>query len=230
MYLDGVWYAAIIRRGNIMNYIIQLDRVSKTFKEKTVLHETSLSLSPGKIYGFVGRNGSGKTVLFKLICGLLQPTSGTVTVNGAQLGKDCDFAPDVGVLIETPSFISYESGFRNLKDLAAIRKKITSEDVRAAIRTVGLDDTDKKWVGKYSLGMRQRLGIAQAIMERPSLLILDEPMNGLDQAGVDEMRKLFAASRDEGKTILLASHTAEDINLLCDSVYEVNQGTVTLRN
>lgn len=213
-----------------MSHIIQLDRVTKAFKEKTVLHETSLSLLPGKIYGFVGRNGSGKTVLFKLICGLLMPTTGTVTVQGKQLGKDCDFAPDVGVLIETPSFISYESGFRNLKDLAAIRKRITAEDVRAAIRAVGLDDTDKKWVGKYSLGMRQRLGIAQAIMEHPSLMILDEPMNGLDQAGVEEMRRLFARLREEGKTILLASHAAEDIDLLCDTVFDVNQGMITLRN
>ena len=122
-------------------------------------------------------------MLFKLICGLLRPTTGTITVQGKQLGKDCDFAPDVGVLIETPSFISYESGYRNLRDLAAIRKKITAEEVRAAIRSVGLDDTDKKWVGKYSLGMRQRLGIAQAIMEHPALLILDEPMNGLDRSG-----------------------------------------------
>lgn len=210
--------------------IIHLEQVTKRFKEKTVLQETDLCLEAGKIYGFVGRNGSGKTVLFKLICGLLMPTTGTVTVQGKQLGKDCDFAPDVGVLIETPSFISYESGYRNLRDLAAIRKKITSEEVRAAIRAVGLDDTDKKWVGKYSLGMRQRLGIAQAIMEHPSLLILDEPMNGLDASGVEEMRRLFARLRDEGKTILLASHAAEDIDLLCDTVFDVDQGMITLRN
>ena len=168
-------------------------------------------------------------MLFKLICGLLRPTTGTITVQGKQLGKDCDFAPDVGVLIETPSFISYESGYRNLRDLAAIRKKITAEEVRAAIRSVGLDDTDKKWVGKYSLGMRQRLGIAQAIMEHPALLILDEPMNGLDRGGVEEMRKLFGSLRDNGTTILLASHAAEDIDLLCDKVYEVSDGIVTER-
>ena len=209
--------------------IIRLEQVTKQFKEKTVLQETNLCLEAGKIYGFVGRNGSGKTVLFKLICGLLRPTTGTVTVQGKQLGKDCDFAPDVGVLIETPSFISYESGFRNLRDLAAIRKKITPEEVRAAIRAVGLDDTDKKWVGKYSLGMRQRLGIAQAIMEHPSLLILDEPMNGLDRSGVEEMRRLFTSLRDKGTTILLASHAAEDIDLLCDEVYELDQGMLASR-
>ena len=209
--------------------MIVLENVSKTFKDKTVLQNTSLTIEDGKIVGFVGRNGSGKTVLFKLICGLLQPTTGTVTVQGKQLGKDCDFAPDVGVLIETPSFISYESGFRNLRDLAAIRKKITPEEVRTAIRSVGLDDTDKKWVSKYSLGMRQRLGIAQAIMEHPSLLILDEPMNGLDRSGVEEMRKLFSSLRDNGTTILLASHAAEDIDLLCDTVYEVSEGIVAER-
>ena len=209
--------------------MITLENVSKSFKEKTVLQKTDLTIEKGKITGFVGRNGSGKTVLFKLICGLLRPTTGTITVQGKQLGKDCDFAPDVGVLIETPSFISYESGYRNLRDLAAIRKKITAEEVRAAIRSVGLDDTDKKWVGKYSLGMRQRLGIAQAIMEHPALLILDEPMNGLDRGGVEEMRKLFGSLRDNGTTILLASHAAEDIDLLCDTVYEVSDGIVTER-
>ena len=209
--------------------MITLENVSKSFKEKTVLQKTDLTIEKGKITGFVGRNGSGKTVLFKLICGLLRPTTGTITVQGKQLGKDCDFAPDVGVLIETPSFISYESGYRNLRDLAAIRKKITPEEVRTAIRSVGLDDTDKKWVGKYSLGMRQRLGIAQAIMEHPALLILDEPMNGLDRGGVEEMRKLFRSLRDNGTTILLASHAAEDIDLLCDTVYEVSEGLVTER-
>ena len=209
--------------------MIVLENVSKSFKEKTVLQKTDLTIEKGKITGFVGRNGSGKTVLFKLICGLLRPTTGTITVQGKQLGKDCDFAPDVGVLIETPSFISYESGYRNLRDLAAIRKKITPEEVRTAIRSVGLDDTDKKWVGKYSLGMRQRLGIAQAIMEHPALLILDEPMNGLDRGGVEEMRKLFGSLRDNGTTILLASHAAEDIDLLCDTVYEVSDGIVTER-
>ena len=209
--------------------MIVLENVSKSFKEKTVLQKTDLTIEKGKITGFVGRNGSGKTVLFKLICGLLRPTTGTITVQGKQLGKDCDFAPDVGVLIETPSFISYESGYRNLRDLAAIRKKITADEVRSAIRSVGLDDTDKKWVGKYSLGMRQRLGIAQAIMEHPALLILDEPMNGLDRGGVEEMRKLFGSLRDNGTTILLASHAAEDIDLLCDTVYEVSDGIVTER-
>lgn len=207
--------------------MVVLDNVSKTFKDKTVLQKTSLTIESGRITGFIGRNGSGKTVLFKLICGLMLPTTGTVTVDGVRVGKDRDFAPDTGVLIETPSFISYESGLRNLRDLAAIRRKIATGDVREAIRLVGLDPDDRKRVGKYSLGMRQRLGIAQAIMERPSLIILDEPMNGLDRSGVEDMRTVFAKLRDEGKTILLASHAAEDIEILCDAVYELENGTVS---
>ena len=206
--------------------MVVLENVSKSFKDNTVLQKTDLTIESGRITGFIGRNGSGKTVLFKLICGLMLPTTGTVTVDGVQIGKDRDFAPDTGVLIETPSFISYESGLRNLRDLAAIQKKITVEQVKDAIRLVGLDPDDKKRVGKYSLGMRQRLGIAQAIMESPSLIILDEPMNGLDKNGVEDMRVLFAKLRNEGKTILLASHAAEDIDILCDSVYELDNGTI----
>ncbi|MBQ2328834.1 MAG: ATP-binding cassette domain-containing protein [Oscillospiraceae bacterium] len=206
--------------------MIILENVSKTFRDKTVLQKTDLTVESGTITGFVGRNGSGKTVLLKLICGLMLPTTGTVTVDGVQVGRDRDFAPDAGVLIETPSFINYESGLRNLRALAAIRRKISVEQVKDAICLVGLDPEDKKRVGKYSLGMRQRLGIAQAIMEDPSLIILDEPMNGLDKEGVEEMRVLFSNLRGEGKTILLASHSAEDVDLLCDAVYELDNGAM----
>ena len=206
--------------------MIILENVSKTFRDKTVLQKTDLTVESGTITGFIGRNGSGKTVLLKLICGLMLPTTGTVTVDGVQVGRDRDFAPDAGVLIETPSFINYESGLRNLRALAAIRRKISVEQVKDAIRLVGLDPEDKKRVGKYSLGMRQRLGIAQAIMEDPSLIILDEPMNGLDKEGVEEMRVLFSNLRGEGKTILLASHSAEDVDLLCDAVYELDNGAM----
>ena len=206
--------------------MIILENVSKTFHDKTVLQKTDLTVESGTITGFVGRNGSGKTVLLKLICGLMLPTTGTVTVDGVQVGRDRDFAPDAGVLIETPSFINYESGLRNLRALAAIRRKISVEQVKDAICLVGLDPEDKKRVGKYSLGMRHRLGIAQAIMEDPSLIILDEPMNGLDKEGVEEMRVLFSNLRGEGKTILLASHSAEDVDLLCDAVYELDNGAM----
>lgn len=207
--------------------MITLENVSKRFQDQTVLQETTVSFAAGQIHGIIGHNGSGKTVMFKIICGLLRPTTGTVTVNGSVLGKDADFAPDTGLLIETPSFIPYESGLRNLKELAAIQKKIKEPEIRAAIRRVGLSDTDKKWVGKYSLGMKQRLGIAQAIMEDPTLLILDEPMNGLDKTGVADMRELLLQLRQEGKTILLASHNQEDIQTLCDTVSEIDGGRLT---
>lgn len=206
---------------------IILENVTKKFKEQTVLQPTSLHFEKGKIHGIIGNNGSGKTVLFKIICGLLLPTSGKVTVNGSVIGEECDFAPDTGILIENPGFLSFESGFRNLKNLAAIQGKISDESIREMIKRVGLDPDDKKRVGKYSLGMRQRLGIAQAIMENPSLLILDEPMNGLDKHGTKEMRQLLLDLRAEGKTILIASHMAEDIRILCDTVYEMEDGSLT---
>ena len=204
-----------------------LENVTKKFKEQSVLETTSVSFEKGKIHGIIGNNGSGKTVLFKIICGLLLPTTGKVTVNGTEVGKEADFAPDTGILIETPGFLSFESGYRNLKDLASIRNKINDEQIQMNIQRVGLDPKDKKRVGKYSMGMRQRLGIAQAIMEDPSLLILDEPMNGLDKHGAAEIRQLLMDLRAEGKTILIASHIAEDIHILCDTVYEIENGVLT---
>ncbi|MDR0890046.1 MAG: ATP-binding cassette domain-containing protein [Oscillospiraceae bacterium] len=209
-----------------MNSII-LENVSKSFGDRRILQETNLELEENGIYGFVGANGSGKTVLFKIICGLLRPTTGEVRVNGATLGKDLDFAPDTGILIETPSFIPYESGFRNLKELAAIQKKISAQQVRQAIVRVGLDDKDRKWVGKYSLGMKQRLGLAQAIMEDPALLILDEPFNALDKQGTSQMRQMMLDLRSQGKTILIASHNQKDIDMLCDAVYEIDAGVLS---
>ena len=206
---------------------IVLENVTKKFKEQSVLETTSVSFEKGKIHGIIGNNGSGKTVLFKIICGLLLPTTGKVTVNGTEVGKEADFAPDTGILIETPGFLSFESGYRNLKDLASIRNKINDEQIQMNIQRVGLDPKDKKRVGKYSMGMRQRLGIAQAIMEDPSLLILDEPMNGLDKHGAAEIRQLLMDLRAEGKTILIASHIAEDIHILCDTVYEIENGVLT---
>ncbi|MDO5410012.1 MAG: ATP-binding cassette domain-containing protein [Lachnospiraceae bacterium] len=206
---------------------IILENVSKKFKEQTVLEPLTISFEKGKIHGIIGNNGSGKTVLFKIICGLLLPSTGKVTVNEKVVGKEVDFAPNTGIMIENPSFLSFESGFRNLKDLASIRKKIDDNRIRETIKRVGLDPQDKKRVGKYSMGMRQRLGIAQAIMEDPSLLVLDEPMNGLDKHGTAEMRKLLLELRDEGKTILIASHIADDINILCDTVCEIECGVLT---
>ena len=182
----------------------------------------------GKIHGVVGNNGSGKTVMFKCICGFLQPTAGTVRVDGKQIGVDVDFPPDIGIIIESPGFLPQLPGLKNLEILAGLKRKIGLREVADTIRLVGLDPLSPKPVGKYSLGMRQRLGIAQAIMERPSLLILDEPMNGLDKYGVAEMRALFRSLSTDGRTILLASHNIQDIEELCDTVCEMDAGVMTM--
>lgn len=198
--------------------MIQVNDVSKEFKTQSVLEHITINFETGKIHGIVGKNGSGKTVFLRLLCGLMSPTAGTVTIGGKTLGKDTDFAPSTGIIIETPGFLTYKSGYSNLKDLAAIRHQIQKDEIIQAMDLVGLDASSKKRVGKYSLGMRQRLGIAQAIMEHPKLLILDEPMNGLDTQGVEDIRWLLMSLRDDGVTILLASHNAEDIDILCDTV------------
>ena len=184
----------------------------------------SYQCEQGKIHGIVGRNGSGKTLLMKCICGFIRPNEGHIYVRDKEIGKDIDFTPDTGIIIETPGFIPYYSGYRNLKVLAAINNRISRKDIENAMYQVGLDPTMKKRVATYSLGMRQRLGIAQAIMEDPSLIILDEPFNGLDKHGVEEMREYFLSLKKKGKTILLTSHNTEDIEYLCDTVVEMDHG------
>ncbi len=207
--------------------MIQIDDVSLKIKNAEILKHISMDLESGKIHGFVGRNGSGKTMLMKCICGFIYPTKGKITVDGKQVGKDVDFPEDMGVIIETPEFISYMSGFDNLKELASIRKKISNEKIRETLRTVELDPDSKLAVKKYSMGMRQRLGLAQAIMEDPKLLVLDEPFNGLDEDGVIFMRKLLDEKRKQGVTIILSSHNAEDIRVLCDTVHHIVKGEIT---
>ena len=204
--------------------MIKVENVSLKIKKDMILRNINVEFERGKIHGIIGRNGSGKTMLMKCICGFIKPTEGEITVAGKRIGVDCDFPESVGVIIETPEFIPYYSGFKNLKLLADIRRKIGDEDIRKSIELVGLDPKLKKSVKKYSLGMRQRLGLAQAIMEDPDLLILDEPMNGLDKDGVGEMRKYLLDLKGQGKTILIASHSAEDIDVLCDSVVEMDKG------
>ena len=206
--------------------VVDVQNVSKAFGNETVLKDVSLRLEQGRIHGIIGRNGSGKTVLMKCICGFLRPTKGKVMVFGKTVGTDCDFAPDTGMLIETPGFLIHETGMKNLLWLAKLGKGATRERVGELIRLVGLDPAMKKKVGQYSLGMRQRLGIAQALLDNPSLLILDEPMNGLDKTGVKEIRFLLLELKDQGKTILLASHFAQDIDELCDTVHEMDQGVI----
>lgn len=210
------------------NIAISVRNVCKDFGQVHVLKSVSRDFEAGKIHGIVGNNGSGKTVLMKCICGFLLPTEGMVLVNGKRVGKDVDFPSDLGIIIETPGFLPNITGVKNLEILASLNKKIGLADIADSIRRVGLDPQSKTPVGKYSLGMRQRLGIAQAIMENPSLLILDEPMNGLDKHGVAEMRKLIKGLKNEGKTILLASHNQGDIDELCDTVCEMDAGIMTM--
>ena len=208
-----------------MDPMIVLENVVKKFKDYTALRGISISFEKGKIHGIIGRNGSGKTVMMKCICGLMHPDSGKITVNGKMIGKEVDIANDIGAIIEAPGFLPNYSGYRNLKFLADIKRVIGKQEIYAAMKTVGLDPDNGKHVGKYSLGMRQRLGLAQAIMENPSILILDEPMNGLDRKGVEEMRDLLVSFREQGKTVLLASHNREDIDILCDTVQEMEDGS-----
>ncbi len=203
---------------------IEIHHLKKRFKEYTALDDFSMDFEAGKIHGLIGRNGSGKTVLFKCICGFLKADGGEILVDGKRIGKDVEMPSDLGVIIENPGFLPSYTGYQNLSFLAAIQKKIGRKDIYQVIRKVGLDPRSRKHVGKYSLGMRQRLGIAQAIMEDPSLLILDEPMNGLDNQGVEDMRRLFLELKKEGKTILLASHNREDVSVLCDTVVEIDHG------
>lgn len=203
---------------------ICVENLTKKFGDVTVLDGITLSLKKGKIYGFIGRNGSGKTVLFKHIIGYLKPTGGRVVVDGKEIGKDQDFADHVGMIIENPGFLGRYTGYQNLKYLVDIRHIIGKEQIRESMRKAGLDPDSKKRVGKYSLGMRQRLGIAQAIMEDPDILILDEPMNSLDYQGVEDVRNILLDMKNAGKTILISSHHKEDIDLLCDCVYAMERG------
>lgn len=204
--------------------MIQLDSVSKHYRQENVLSEITLHFTGRVIYGLVGPNGCGKTTLMRCICGFTRPSSGTVTVLGKRIGKDCDFAPSTGIIIETPGFLPHENARRNLTMLAGISGKASRERVDEVIRLVGLEPEEKKPVGKYSLGMRQRLAIAQAILEDPQILILDELFNGLDQDGITNIHALLQTLKEQGKCILLASHSATDIAQACDVVYAFHQG------
>ena len=207
-----------------MKEVIKVEHVSMVFGEETVLKDVSFEFEEGKIYGIIGNNGSGKTVLMKCICGFLVPTRGKIFVNYKQVGKEIDFPEDMGIIIETPGFLPNLTGFKNLELLASIQNKIGVDVIRETLEKVGLDYKSKKPVAKYSLGMRQRLGIAQAIMEDPSILILDEPFNGLDKKGVAHIHKLILELKNRNKTIILSSHSQNDIDVLCDVVCEMDAG------
>lgn len=207
------------------NPIIQVMHATRKFKETKALNDINISFEKSQIHGIIGRNGSGKTVLFKCICGLMRLDSGTITVRDKVVGMDMDIPPHVGAIIEAPGFLPNYSALQNLKFLAGINRTIQLSDIKDSLKQVGHPGM-KKHVGKYSLGMRQRLGIAQAIMEKPDILILDEPMNGLDNEGVLEIRKLLLQLKSSGVTILLASHSKEDIQTLCDTVLEMDKGQI----
>lgn len=211
-----------------MEDLIRLSDLTKSFGEELVLKGITHNFEKGKIHGIMGFNGSGKTVMFKCICGFLKPDGGSVIVDGKRIGKDVDFPDSIGVIIENPGFLLGLSGFENLKRLAALKGLISNADVEAAIRRVGLDPMSKKKVGQYSLGMRERLGIAQAIMEDPDLLILDEPFNGLDKKGAAEVCELLKELKERKKTILIAAHNMQEIEWLCDSICEMDAGVLTV--
>lgn len=206
--------------------IIDVKSLNLTLSKTHILKDISVSFSDGKIHGLIGRNGSGKTMLMKCVCGFIKPTSGEITVDGKRVGRDVDFPKDMGIIIETPGFIPYYSGYKNLKLLAGLNNKIGREEIQKSMEQVGLDPKLKRHVRKYSLGMRQRLGLAQAIMENPKILILDEPFNGLDKEGVKDMREYLLSYKEQGKTIIICSHSAEDISVLCDTVHEMDKGVI----
>ena len=208
-----------------MEKYIEVKHVSKAFKGENVLEDINLELYDDHIYGFVGRNGSGKSVLFKLICGYMYPNLGEIIVRGKKIGKDVDFPENLGALIENPGFLWHESGLSNLVYLAKIAGKISKEDVKEAIKRVGLDPNSKKHVGKYSLGMKQRLGLAGALLGRPPILILDEPTNGLDPSGIHEIRNLVKSLPTlYDCTVLISSHMLSEIELMADDIGILNHG------
>lgn len=204
-------------------YAVKIENLYKIVNDFKILDNINVSFSKGKIHGIIGHNGSGKTMLFKAICGLINPTSGKIFIFDKQLKKG-EFPKETGVIIENPGFLPQYSGFMNLKILASINNIVTDDDIKHYLKLVGLNEEDKRPVKKYSLGMKQRLGIAQALMEKPKLLILDEPMNALDEEAVCLVRKLLINLRNEGVTILLCSHNSEDIESLCDFKYKMNKG------
>ena len=207
-----------------MSTIIELDRVSKAFSRRRILDAVTLTIEAGHTVGIVGSNGSGKSVLFQIICGFLTPDSGTVRVRGNVLGGSRDFPENMGVLINSPGFISLDTGLQNLRYLAGIRGVIGDQEIRSSMKKVGLDPDDRTRVEHYSLGMKQKLGLAQAIMEGQDILILDEPFNALDYKTYNDVKEIIRTLQAEGKTILMTSHNYEDIETLCNEVYVLEEG------
>ncbi|GHU83415.1 multidrug ABC transporter ATP-binding protein [Clostridia bacterium] len=203
---------------------VKVRELTKRFGDHVVLDSVSLDFEARHIYGLVGRNGSGKSVLMKCIAGLVLPTKGTVEVFGKRVGRDVDFAPDTGIAIEQPGLLLGKSAFANLRILSALTAKPSAPEITHLLEAVGLNPKEKKAAGKYSMGMKQRLSIAMALLGDPKLLLLDEPMSNLDHAGADEMRALCKALADAGKTIIIATHVTDDIAQLCRGTYRFEAG------
>ena len=206
------------------------ENVSRYIKKKKILDNVNLELESGKIYGFVGRNGAGKTMLFRALSGLMDISEGKVVLDDKELHKDMRVLPNMGILLENAGLYGELTGFENLKLLAKLNGKIGDEDIKKAIERVGLEPDDKRAVKKYSLGMKQRITLAQAIMEKPDIIMLDEPTNALDEDGVEEIRRVILEEKERGALILIASHNKEDIAQLADKVYMVKDGRILERN
>ena len=195
---------------------IKLTNVSKVIKKARVLDHINLEFESGKVYGLKGKNGSGKTMLMRVVCGLISATEGTVEIDGKILGKDMSFPESVGMLIENPAFINNYTGFKNLQVLASIQNRIGDKEIREALLQVGLEPDDKRTFRKYSLGMKQKLGIAAAFMEQPDIIILDEPINALDEAGANQVHEILKEQKERGALIIIACHDKEELEMLSD--------------
>ena len=211
---------------NILSEIV-VNEVSKSIYGVPIINSVSMTLVSGNVYGFQGINGSGKTMLMRLICGLIYPTKGEIVIDGKRLGKEITFPQSVGLLLENPAFLDSYTGFENLEMLASIKNIITREEIHEAITSVGLDPLDKRKYKKFSLGMKQRLGIAAAIMEKPDILILDEPTNSLDSSGVSLVKTIIAKERERGAIIILACHDLPVLQEVSDEIFLLEQGKIT---
>lgn len=205
---------------------IKIVNYCKKIRKKVILEDINMELSGGKVYGLKGKNGSGKTMLMRAVCGLILPTSGYVSIDGKIIGRDISFPPSVGVMIENPSFIDGYTGLRNLKLIASINNRINDERIKETLAQVGLEWDDKRTYRKYSLGMKQRLGIAAAVMEKPRIVILDEPVNALDESGAEMVRDILAKLKEDGSVIIIACHDTEELKYLSDEIFTVSEGKI----
>ena len=208
---------------------LKIEHACKVIRKALILDDVTLTLQGGKIYGLQGPNGSGKTMLMRLMAGLIRPTSGQVWIDGRQLGRDMDFPPSMGLLLENPAFLPNHTGLKNLELLAAIQNRAAGEGIRQTLQDVGLDPDDRRKYRKYSLGMKQRLGVAAAIMEQPELILVDEPTNALDDRGVEQICALLRRERDRGALLVLSCHDASILEALSDEIYHIYEGRVERR-